>query len=88
MRLKICCLTLMLTASTMALAQQETLIVRADGAHVTVRTDESGTTVNDEKAGFAAEAISPQEDAHWSRVHTLTKDGGKVIAHRTEQGAQ
>lgn len=88
MRLKFCCLTLMLTASTMALAQQETLIVRADGAHVTVLTDESGTTVNEEKVSFAAEPISPQEEAHWTRVHTLTKDGGKVIAHRTKQGAQ
>ncbi|MDP2355271.1 MAG: hypothetical protein Q8M31_04325 [Beijerinckiaceae bacterium] len=88
MRMKICCLTLFLTASTVALAQQETLVVRSDGAHVTVRSDESGTTVSEEKAGFVTEPISPQETAHWNRVHELTKDGGKIIAHRSGQGTQ
>ncbi len=88
MRMKICCLTLMLTASTVALAQQETLVVRSDGAHVTVRSDESGTTVSEQKAGFVAEPISSQETGHWNRVHELTKDGGKIIAHRSEEGAK
>jgi len=65
-----------------AQAQQETLVMRADGAPVTVRTDESGTTVDSEKKGFAGEPISPQEEAHWAKVYELTKEGGRVVAHR------
>lgn len=75
-------LILMSALAAGAQAQQETLVVRADGAHVTVRTDESGTTVDTEKQGFAREPISPQEEAHWSKVYELTKEGGRVVAHR------
>lgn len=65
-----------------ALAQQETLILKADGAYSTVRSDESGTTTIDEKEGPKAVAISPEEKAHWEKVFEFTGRGGKVISHQ------
>ena len=50
---------------------------RPDGTYVTVRTDESGTTVNEEKQGKAREPISPGDEAHWGKVFQLTKAGAR-----------
>ena len=66
-----------------ALAQQETLIQKTDGAYTTVRSDESGTTTIDEKEGPKDVPISPQEKAHWEKVFEFTGQGGKVISHQT-----
>jgi hypothetical protein len=73
---------------TSAMAQTETLLSRSDGAHVTVRTDESGTTVNDEKQGTERAPISPEEKAHWDKVFELTQGGARVLSHRTPPPAR
>ena len=51
-----------------------------------MRTDESGTTVNEEKSDMRNEPISPGELAHWAKVHELTKDGARAVSHRSEAG--
>ena len=72
-----------LMAATPAMSEQETLVRRPDATYVTVRTDESGTTVNEEKQGKAGEPISPGDEAHWGKVFELTKAGAQVISHKS-----
>lgn len=63
-------------------AQQETVLTRDDGAYLTVRTDESGTTVIEEKEGLARTPVSPEESSHWNKVFEFTRERGKVVSHR------
>ena len=63
-----------------ALAQEhETVVKKPDGTTVTVRTDESGTTIIKNTPAEAAKLpISPGEKEHNDKVYELTKQGGKV----------
>ena len=84
MRAAITSLPIILLLTCAASAQQVTVVEKAGGGIVTVRTDESGTTVNEEKTGVRNEPISPGDLAHWSKVYEFTKDGAKVLSHRSE----
>ena len=67
-------------------AQTETVIQQPSGARVTVRTDESGTTVIQTKPDDAAKLPeAPGADAHRDKVYEFTKEGGKIELERKEQ---
>ena len=69
-----------------AWAQTETVIQRPSGERVTVRTDESGTTVIQTKSGAAAKLPEgPGEEAHRDKVYEFTREGGKIELERKEQ---
>lgn len=81
MRLVILSLSLALSLTSHVWADQETLLEKADGNHGTVRTDESGTTIEALKS-VRTEPVSPAEKQHWGKVFELTKEGGRILSHR------
>jgi hypothetical protein len=79
---------LVLAAAPVA-AQQETTVKDASGDRMTVRTDESGTTVINEPKGEAgAPAVLPAEQQHREKVQELTRGGGKVESEKSGAAAQ
>ena len=62
--------------------------MRVDGSYLTVRTDESGTAVIEEKEGLARTPVSPEESAHWNKVFEFTKERGKIISNRSTMPQQ
>ena len=73
-------------AAAPAWAQRETVIVTPGGEKVTVRTDESGTTVIRNDPGQNAKLpLRPGMDAHREKVDEFTREGGKIELERSEQ---
>lgn len=78
------CLALTLAALP-ARAAEETKVRAPDGQNLTVRTDESGTTVSKDAPGAAAPAPTQLEKQHHEAVKELTKSGGEVLEERNVQ---
>lgn len=68
-------------AALPACAQEETKVITPDGQNLTVRTDESGTTVSKDDPG-AAPATTQLEQQHREAVKEVTKSGGEVMQER------
>jgi hypothetical protein len=77
------CLALTLAALP-ARADEETKVRAPDGQNLTVRTDESGTTVSKDAPG-AVPATTQLEQQHREAVKEVTKSGGEVLEERNVQ---